>query len=100
MCVEATKFPQLLKYTSIYEYKYRDDPPLVLWNTNKLLAWYEEVVDGLKTGWTEKRGIVLLPPAKRWVSSDQCCFRMSCSRSHFQEAIKLLNYGFARYTSC
>ncbi len=65
MCVEATKFPQLLKYTSIYEYKYRDDPPLVLWNTNKLLAWYEEVVDGLKPAGPKKRGIVLLPPAKK-----------------------------------
>ena len=100
MCVEATKFPQLLKYTSIYEYKYRDDPPLILWNTNKLLAWYEEVVDGLKTGWTEKAGYCLAATGEkdgfRLISVVLGC---PVPRSHFQEAIKLLNYGFARYTS-
>lgn len=100
MCREAVKLPQLLKYTSIYEYKYRSDPPLVLWNTNKLLAWYDEVVDGLKTGWTEKAGYCLAATGQRngfrLISVVLGC---PVPRSHFQEAIKLLNYGFANYTS-
>ncbi|NMA55506.1 MAG: D-alanyl-D-alanine carboxypeptidase [Firmicutes bacterium] len=100
MCAEAVKFPQLLEYTSIYEYKYRDDPPLILWNTNKLLAWYEDVVDGLKTGWTQKAGYCLAATGERegfrLISVVLGC---PVPRSHFQEAIKFLNYGFARYTS-
>ncbi|NLG87460.1 MAG: D-alanyl-D-alanine carboxypeptidase [Firmicutes bacterium] len=100
MCFEAVRHPQLLEYTSIYEYKYRDDPPLVLWNTNKLLAWYKDVVDGLKTGWTEKAGYCLAATGKkdgfRLISVVLGC---PVPRSHFQEAIKLLNYGFANYTS-
>jgi len=100
MCLEAIRFPQLLKYTSIYEYRYRDDPPLILWNTNKLLAWYEDVVDGLKTGWTTKAGYCLAATGQknnfRLISVVLGC---PVPRSHFQEAIKLLNYGFANYTS-
>ncbi|MGI6128817.1 MAG: D-alanyl-D-alanine carboxypeptidase family protein [bacterium] len=100
MCFEAVKYPELLAYTSIYEYKYRDDPPLILWNTNKLLAWYEDVVDGLKTGWTEKAGYCLAATGEkdgfRLLSIVLGC---PVPRSHFQEAIKLLNYGFANYTS-
>jgi D-alanyl-D-alanine carboxypeptidase (penicillin-binding protein 5/6) len=100
MSREAVKHPQLLKYTSIYEYRYRENPPLILWNTNKLLAWYEDVVDGLKTGWTEKAGYCLSATGRkngfRLVSVVLGC---PVPRSHFQEAIKLLNYGFANYTS-
>ena len=100
MSREAVKHPQLLKYTSIYEYRFREKPPLILWNTNKLLAWYEDVVDGLKTGWTEKAGYCLAATGKkngfRLVSVVLGC---PVPRSHFQEAIKLLNYGFANYTS-
>ncbi len=100
MCAEATKYPQLLQYTSIYEYQYRADPLLILWNTNKLLAWYEGVVDGLKTGWTEKAGYCLAATGERdgfrLISVVLGC---PVPRSHFQEAIKFLNYGFARYTA-
>lgn len=100
MSREAVKHPQLLKYTAIYEYRFRENPPLILWNTNKLLAWYEDVVDGLKTGWTEKAGYCLAATGKkngfRLVSVVLGC---PVPRSHFQEAIKLLNYGFANYTS-
>lgn len=100
MSREAVKHPQLLKYTAIYEYRFRENPLLILWNTNKLLAWYEDVVDGLKTGWTEKAGYCLAATGKkngfRLVSVVLGC---PAPRSHFQEAIKLLNYGFANYTS-
>lgn len=97
---EAVKHPEILKYTSIYEYRFKEDPPVVLWNTNKLLAWYEDVIDGLKTGWTQKAGYCLAATGKkndfRLIAVVLGC---PVPRSHFQEAIKLLNYGFANYTS-
>lgn len=100
MSREAVKYPELLRYTSIYEYRFKENPPVILWNTNKLLAWYEDVVDGLKTGWTVKAGYCLSATGKkndfRLISVVLGC---PVPRSHFQEAIKLLNYGFANYTS-
>lgn len=96
---EAAKHAKLLELTSIYEYpRFRPDPrPLDLWNTNKLLAWYDGV-DGLKTGWTEDAGYCLAATSQkdglRLISVVMGC---PLANSHFSESIKILQYGFANY---
>ncbi|HHY36894.1 MAG TPA: D-alanyl-D-alanine carboxypeptidase [Firmicutes bacterium] len=98
---EAIKYPDLLRLTSIYEYPgFRPEPRrLDLWNTNKLLVWYEGV-DGLKTGWTEEAGYCLAATAEqdgmRLISVVMGC---PVANSHFSETIKLLQYGFNNYWS-
>ncbi len=98
---EASKHAGLLKLTSIYEYPgFRPEPRrLDLWNTNKLLVWYEGV-DGLKTGWTEEADYCLAATAQRnglrLISVVMGC---GAANTHFSESIKLLQYGFANYFS-
>ncbi|HCF49603.1 MAG TPA: D-alanyl-D-alanine carboxypeptidase, partial [Syntrophomonas sp.] len=46
----ALKYPKLLEYSSIKEYDLRNGE-FKLFNTNKLLWWYQGA-DGFKTGWT------------------------------------------------
>ncbi len=94
----AVQVPHLLEYTGIYEYQFRGDPkPLVLWNTNRLLKWYDGV-DGLKTGYTSE--------AKRNLVSTACrgdlrlisvVMGVEPQQGHFTESMKLLNYGFNNY---
>ncbi len=98
---EAIKYPELLQLTSIYEYSgFRPEPRrLDLWNTNKLLVWYEGV-DGLKTGWTEEAGYCLAATAER-DGMRLISVVMGCpvANTHFSETIKLLQYGFSNYSS-
>lgn len=98
---EALKHPDLLRLTSIYEYPgFRPEPRrLDLWNTNKLLVWYEGV-DGLKTGWTEEAGYCLAATAER-DGMRLISIVMGCpaANSHFTETIKLLQYGFNNFSS-
>jgi len=97
---EAVKYPKLLELTSTYEYPgFRPDPRrLDLWNTNKLLVWYEGV-DGLKTGWTEEADYCLASTARRnglrLISVVMGC---KVANGHFSESIKLLQHGFANYS--
>ena len=61
----AIKVPKLLEFTSIYEYDFRPEPkPLKLWNTNRLLKWYDGC-DGLKTGYTPEANRNLVATAVR-----------------------------------
>ncbi len=94
----AINVPGLLSYTSIYEYEFRPEPQLLtLWNTNRLLKWYEGT-DGLKTGYTEEAGRNLVATAKRdglrLISVVLGCQEL---RGHFSESMNLLNYGFNNY---
>lgn len=92
-------YPQLLEYTSIYEYQFRPEPkPLVLWNTNKLLKWYEGT-DGLKTGYTSNAGRNLVATASRNdMRLISVVMGVQPKNGHFKESIKLLDYGFNNYT--
>ena len=53
-------YPDILKYTSIYEDYVREDTEKRFWlvNTNKLVK-FTDGVDGLKTGWTDNSGYCL-----------------------------------------
>lgn len=95
----AVGVPKLLDYTQIYEYQFRGDPkPLVLWNTNRLLKWYDGV-DGLKTGYTSEAGRNLVATAKRGdMRLISVVMGVEPMHGHFTETMKLLNYGFNNFS--
>lgn len=93
---ECLRYPIFREVSSIYEYDLRGGD-FKLWNTNKLLKWYSGA-DAGKTGWTNEASYCLAASAKRdglrLVSVVLGC---PMPRTHFQETIKLFNFGFARY---
>ncbi len=93
---ECLKYPLFLKYTSIKRYDLRDGK-FVLWNTNKLLWWYDGC-DGGKTGWTNEAKYCLASTCKRnGLRLISVVMATPELRSHFRESMRLYNYGFARY---
>ncbi len=92
-------YPEILEYTSIYEYQFRTEPKqLVLWNTNKLLKWYEGA-DGLKTGYTSNAGRNLVATASRnGMRLISVVMGVEAKNGHFQESGKLLDFGFSQYS--
>ncbi|NLW90462.1 MAG: D-alanyl-D-alanine carboxypeptidase [Syntrophomonadaceae bacterium] len=93
----ALKHPKLLELSSIKEYNLREGK-FKLYNTNKLLWWYQGA-DGFKTGWTNEAKHCLTATAKR-DGLRLIAVVMAAPENHgnFREAMKLFNYGFARYT--
>ncbi|NLO89682.1 MAG: D-alanyl-D-alanine carboxypeptidase [Clostridia bacterium] len=94
----AITLPHMLELTSIKEYTFREEPKLVLYNTNKLLWWFEGT-KGLKTGTTDKALRNLTAVAQK-DGLTLISVVMGCEeeRGHFTESMNLLRYGFARYT--
>ena len=93
---EALKHPVFKEYSSIYRYDLRGGD-FVLWNTNKLLKWYQGV-DAGKTGWTNEAKYCLASTAEReGLRLITVVLGTPEVRSHFRESIKIYNYGFARY---
>jgi D-alanyl-D-alanine carboxypeptidase (penicillin-binding protein 5/6) len=93
---EALRYPLITKYTAIKEYDLRNGE-FKLWNTNKLLWWYEGT-DGFKTGWTQEAKYCLVSTVER-EGLRLICVVMAVPevRGHFQESMKIYNYGFAKY---
>ncbi len=91
----AIHVPGLLDYTSIKENEFRPEPEqLILYNTNKLLFWYEGT-DGLKTGTTSQAGRNLAATAvKDGLRLISVVMGGTIKNSHYSESMKLLNYGF------
>ena len=93
---ECIKHPQFVKLSSIYEYDLRGGK-FKLWNTNKLLKWYDGVDSG-KTGWTEEAKYCLSSSAiKDNLRLIVTVLGTPEPQSHFSESIKFYKYGFARY---
>jgi len=89
--------PEILTFTSVKEYTFRESPKLVLYNTNKLLWWYPGTL-GLKTGTTPEAGRSLVTVADRdGLRLISVVLGVNKPKGHFTESMKLLNYGFARY---
>ncbi|NQS74874.1 MAG: D-alanyl-D-alanine carboxypeptidase [Peptococcaceae bacterium] len=95
---EGLKNPLFRKITAMQEYDLRGGA-FKLWNTNKLLWWYEGA-DAGKTGWTEAAKYCLASSAER-DGLRLICVVLGTEqvRSHFSESMKILDYGFARYKS-
>ena len=81
------------------EFEFRPDPhKMLLYNTNKLLFWYEGT-DGLKTGTTSPAGRCLLSTVVRDDLRLVGVVMGGTERnSHYSESMKLMNYGFSQYT--
>jgi len=100
----AVHYPELVKLTSVYgadlKVPWRNNGPTFrLWNNNKLLTWYEGA-DGLKTGWTELAGYCLAATAvKKDVRMISVIMGAESPKVRNAEAARLLDYGFANYTS-
>lgn len=100
----ANNYPELVKLTAIYgadlKVPWRKNGPIFrLWNNNKLLTWYQGA-DGLKTGWTEAAGYCLAATAvKNDVRMISVIMGADSSKVRNAEAARLLDYGFANYTS-
>ena len=93
----AVTLPRMLELTSIKEYTFREDPELVLYNTNKLLWWFEGT-RGLKTGTTDKAKRNLTAVAERdELRLISVVMGAEGSRGHFTQSMSLLRYGFAKY---
>lgn len=94
---EALKYPLVRKLTSMKEYDLRDGK-FKLWNTNKLLWWYEGA-DGFKTGWTSEANYCLASTVEReGLRLIAVVMGVPQVRGHFSESMKLYNYGFANFT--
>lgn len=93
---EALEHPLILKLTSMKEYDLRQGQ-FKLWNTNKLLWWYQGA-DGFKTGWTSEAKYCLASTVER-DGLRLICVVMGVPqpRGHFAESMKIYNYGFAKY---
>jgi D-alanyl-D-alanine carboxypeptidase (penicillin-binding protein 5/6) len=94
---EALKYPLIKKLTAIKEYDLRDGK-FKLWNTNKLLWWYEGA-DGFKTGWTNEAKYCLASTVQRdGLRLIAVVMGVPEVRGHFAESMKIYNYGFAKYS--
>lgn len=92
-------YPELLKYTSRWEYFLREGSGKRLWlvNTNRGLKNYEGM-DGLKTGWTTSAGFNLVATAKRGDTRlIGVVMGASTSTERFTDMYRLLNEGFANF---
>jgi len=96
------RFPKVLEYTKRWDDRIRvgteDEQWLV--NTNKLIQRYEGI-DGLKTGWTgSESGWCVSATAQRdGTRFIAVIMKGPSSDVRFEEAMKLLNYGFANFES-
>lgn len=93
---EGLKSPLFRKITAMKEYDLRGGA-FKLWNTNKLLWWYDGA-DAGKTGWTEAAKYCLAASAERnGLRLVGVVLGTAEPGSHFREMTKLFDYGFARY---
>ena len=97
MSREALNYPLIRKLTSIKEYDLRGGQ-FKLWNTNKLLWWYNGA-DGFKTGWTNEAKYCLASTVERdGLRLIAVVMGVPQPRGHFSESMKIYNYGFAKYS--
>lgn len=95
---------ELLKHSKIHEWltiwiTYLRDGQNMLTNTNRLIRFYEGA-DGLKTGFTTRSKYCLSATAKRGgVRMLAVVLGADTSNVRFDDARKLLDYGFSRYRS-
>jgi serine-type D-Ala-D-Ala carboxypeptidase (penicillin-binding protein 5/6) len=95
------KYPEILKYSSIYEDYLRVDTESKFWlvNTNKLLRFYQGV-DGLKTGYTPEAMYCLTATAlKNDMRLIAIVLGEKESKVRNEEIVKMLDYGYNQYAN-
>jgi len=94
----SLRFPRTLEYTSMQYHEFREDPPTARYSLNRLLWWYPGA-DGFKTGTTSAARRNLVATASRdGLRLISVVMGIDEVNGHFRESMKLLNYGFSRYT--
>lgn len=97
MSRELMKHEKVKEYTTIWMDSLRDGATQLV-NTNKLIRFYEGAT-GLKTGTTSKAGYCISATAERnGVKLCAVVLGADTGDHRFEDAKKLLNYGFANYT--
>lgn len=92
----ALQYPKILEYSSIKEYDLRNGA-FKLFNTNKLLWWYQGA-DGFKTGWTNEAKYCLTSTVKRnGLRLISVVMASPEPRGNFRDSMVIFNYGFAKY---
>jgi len=95
---EAVRHPLYMELCGTKEHWLRNGKNWLV-NTNKLLWWYKGA-DGLKTGWTEEAKYCFAGTAKRdGLRLISVVFATPEPRSHFRESMKIMDWGFARFTA-
>lgn len=96
MSRELLKHKDITKYTTVWMDSLRDGKTELV-NTNKLVRFYDGAT-GLKTGTTSGAGCCLSASATRdGLSLIAVVLGCDTSNNRFQDAKKLLNYGFSNY---
>lgn len=94
-------YPEILKYTSVYEDYVREDSIKKFWlvNTNKLVRFVNEV-DGLKTGYTTKSGYCLSATINK---NNERFIAVAMGNTtptiRNNEIMSMLNYGVNNYST-
>ena len=97
-----SNYPEVLKYSSIWmdtivHHTAKGSQEFGLNNTNKLIRQYSYST-GLKTGSTSKAGFCVSATAKKdEMELIAVIMNGETSKSRFQDAVTLLNYGYANY---
>ncbi len=96
MSRELIKHPKILEYSCIWMDQLRGGKTQLV-NTNKLLKTYQGIT-GLKTGTTSQAGSCISATAERdGLNLIAVVLGSSTGKERFQDAAKLLDYGFANY---
>lgn len=103
MSRELLKHNRIFEFISTYMVKVtvgkKNNVVRELANKNKMLVFYKDI-DGIKTGWTEKAGYCISVTAKRNnLRLISVIMGASSTGMRNSEARKLLDYGFANYSS-
>lgn len=97
MSCELMKHEKIKEYTTIWMDSLRNGETQLV-NTNKLVRFYEGTT-GLKTGTTSKAGYCVSASAKRnGVELVAVVLGSENSTERFEDAKKMLDWGFANYT--
>jgi len=90
-------YPEVLEWTKVRVEPFREQPAFNLYNTNELVGRYEGL-DGLRTGYIEASGWLLVATAKRGdirLISVVMAARDQAERQ--SQTVSLLDYGFQRF---
>ncbi|MDP4083800.1 MAG: D-alanyl-D-alanine carboxypeptidase family protein [Bacillota bacterium] len=99
MAKELLKYPEITKFTGMYESYLRENTDKKFWlvNTNKLVRFYPGV-DGLKTGFTSDAKYCLTATAKRnGMRVIAVVFGAPTSKERNAQVSKMLDYAFSQY---
>lgn len=97
MTRELMKYPDVFAYTTIWMDSLRDGA-MGLTNTNKLIRFYTGA-NGMKTGFTSSAGYCMSATAVRdGMELIAVVMKADTSDHRFEDAKKLLNYGFSNFT--